>query len=134
MVSRMFQSQILYYILTFLMMHTAFYCLEHIHYKYCVPQGVTGFFQSMITGNSSPCVTLRYISTNLSHSSIGIISIIGSLIVSTFVMGVPAMVKQNANTSHSHSNTSSYTSTDPYNDVSDTSANTENKISVVDIV
>lgn len=70
------------------MLHTAFYCLEHIHYKYCVPRGVSGFFQSMITSNSSPCVTLRWVSTHLSSSSIGVISVIGALFVSKFITTV----------------------------------------------
>lgn len=73
------------------MLHTAFYCLEHIHYKYCVPQGVSGFFQSMITSNSSPCVTIRWVSTHISSTSIGIISLIGAMLVSKFVSHSPIL-------------------------------------------
>lgn len=89
MTLRIFESQILYYIITFFILHTAFYCLEHIHYKYCVPRGVSGFFQSMITSNSSPCVTIRWVSTHISSTSIGIISLIGALAVSKFVSHAP---------------------------------------------
>lgn len=79
-------SQLLYYIVTFFMLHTTFFMLEHIHYKYCVPSGLAGYIHSIFASNSPPCVTLRWISTSISTSIISLVSIIGPIIMSTIIV------------------------------------------------
>ena len=76
-------NQMIYYIVTFLLLHTTFFTLEHVHYKYCVPSGFSGYLHSMFSSNSPPCVTLRWISTSLSTSIISLISLAGPVIISS---------------------------------------------------
>lgn len=76
-------NQLIYYIVTFLFLHTSFFMLEHVHYKYCVPSGFAGYLHSIFASNSPPCVTLRWISTSLSTTIISLISLIGPIIIAS---------------------------------------------------
>ena len=78
-------NTLIYSILTFFVLHTAFFLLEQVHYKYCVPAGLAGYFTSMFSSNSPPCVALRYVSTGISASIISLISLLGPILISTFL-------------------------------------------------
>ena len=80
-------NTLLYSIATFFLLHTTFFMLEHMHYKYCVPSGVSGYFKSIFSSNSPPCVTIRYISTGISTSIISLISVAGPIITSAIMVG-----------------------------------------------
>jgi len=80
-------NTLLYSIVTFFLLHTTFFTLEHIHYKYCVPSGFSGYFKSIFSSNSPPCVTIRYISTGISTSIISLISLAGPIITSAIMVG-----------------------------------------------
>lgn len=79
----LFNNRIIYALVSFLAIHTAFFLLEHVHYACCVPHGISGFFKSMIVSNSPPCIGLRWVSRTLSTTAINLIYLIGTIIIAS---------------------------------------------------
>lgn len=63
----------------FVLFHTIFYALEQVHMTYCVPRGVSGYFQSMLLSNSPMCTNIRWISTMVNTSTIQILYVCATL-------------------------------------------------------
>ncbi len=86
---------VLYGLGLFLLIHSAFYIIEQIHYRWCASPGAYGFFQSMLTNGSGMCSQLRKVSNMASSASSNLIylftSFIGGWVANTLKKSNPSL-------------------------------------------
>lgn len=63
-----------YFFIIFVSIHSLFWGIEQLHFRWCVGSGISGFITSMLTNQSGICSALRSVSSSITYSYTNLIS------------------------------------------------------------